>query len=238
MRILLERLAEDYMKQYPRIAIFVEGGGTASGIKDLIRNKIDICTASRTIRPEEVHLLAQNFNRIGINTRVAKDALSVYINPQNPVCNLSMQQLEAIFTGKIRNWKAVGGNDEPITVLIRPPSSGTFLFFKEHVLGGKEYSLAARTEPTTMAIVNAVFKDVHAIGYGGLAYGTNVVHCKINRVEPSERSVIEDRYPLIRYLYFYTIDTPQGNIKAFIDWVLKEGQGIIREVGYVPLWSE
>ena len=238
MRILVDRLAEEYMKQHPGIAVFVEGGGTALGIKDLIKNKIDICTASRTIRPEEVRLLARNFDRIGVNTRVAKDALSVYLNPQNPVRNLSMQQLDGIFCGKIENWKDVGGKDEPITVVIRSPNSGTFLFFKEHVMGGKSYASAAKTEPTTMAIIKAVLKDPNAIGYGGLAYGPNVIHCKINRVEPSEQNVTNSRYPIIRYLYFYTIDTPRGNIKAFIDWALGDGQKIVREVGYIPLWNE
>jgi phosphate transport system substrate-binding protein len=238
MRILLDRLAEEYMKKIPGIAIFVEGGGTALGIRDLIQNRIDICTASRTIRPEEVRLLAKNYNRIGINTRIAKDALSVYLNPQNPLRNLSMPQLEDIFTGKVVNWKSVGGNDAPIRLLIRSPNSGTFLFFKEHVLGGKDYSPAAKTESTTMAIIEEVSEDINAIGYGGLAYGANVIHCKIDGVPPSARNVKNNRYPIIRYLYFYTIDTPQGYVKAFIDWVLKDGQQIIREVGYIPLWSE
>jgi phosphate transport system substrate-binding protein len=238
MRILVDRLAEEYMKQRPGIAVFVEGGGTALGIRDLIHNRIDICTASRTIRPEEVRQLASHFNRIGINTRVAKDALSVYINPENPVRNLSMQQLEGIFTGKIKNWQAVGGNNARIEVIIRSPNSGTFLFFKEHVMGGKRYTPIAKTEPTTMAIIKAVLEDVNAIGYGGLAYGANVIHCKINQIQPSEKNVSNNRYPIIRYLYFYTIDTPRGNIKAFIDWVLKDGQQIVREVGYIPLWNE
>lgn len=238
MRILLDRLAEEYMKQKRGIAIFVEGGGTALGIRDLIRNKIDICTASRTIRPEEVRQLAKNFNRIGMNIRIAQDALSVYINPQNPLRDLSMKQLDDIFTGKLKNWKELRGSDAPISVLIRSPNSGTFLFFKEHVLSGKDYSPAAKTMSTTTAIIEAVSKDIHAIGYGGLAYGENVIHCNINHVTPSELNVKNDRYPIIRYLNLYTIDTPQGHVKAFIDWILKDGQQIVREVGYIPLWSE
>jgi phosphate transport system substrate-binding protein len=238
MRILLDRLAEEYMKEQSAVAIFVEGGGTALGIRDLIRNRIDICTASRTIRPEEVHLLANNFNRIGMNIRIAQDALSVYLNPQNPLRDLSMRQLADIFTGKINNWASLGGNDAPINVLIRSPNSGTFLFFKEHVLGGKDYSPEAKTKSTTTAITKEVKKDINAVGYGGLAYGPDVIHCKINHTEPSERNVKNGRYPIIRYLYLYTIDTPQGHIKTFIDWILKDGQHIVREVGYIPLWSE
>ena len=238
MRILLERLAEEYMKQQRDTVIFVEGGGSALGIRDLIRNRIDICTASRTIRPEEVRLLAEKFNRIGMNIRIAQDALSVYINPQNPLRDLSMKQLEGIFTGRIQNWSEVGGRDAPIAVLIRSPNSGTYLFFKEHVLGGKSYSPAAHTKSTTTAITDAVSRDINAIGYGGLAYGPDVIHCKINHITPSEQNVKNDRYPIIRYLNFYTIDTPRGHIKAFIDWVLKDGQQIVREDGYIPLWSQ
>jgi phosphate transport system substrate-binding protein len=238
MRILVDRLAEEYMKTVPGIAIFVDGGGTALGIRDLTRNRIDICTASRTIRAEEVRLLAENFNRIGMKIRVAKDALSVYLNPQNPLRDLSMRQLSDIFTGKIKNWKAVGGDDAPIHLFIRSPNSGTFLFFKEHVLDGKDYSQEAKTKATTMAIINAVSEDVNGIGYGGLAYGAEVIHSKINQVAPSEQNVKNNRYPIIRYLYFYTIDTPQGHVKAFIDWVLRDGQRLVREVGYIPLWSQ
>jgi len=183
-------------------------------------------------------LLAKNFNRIGMNIRIAQDALSVYINPQNPLRDLSMKQLEDIFTGKIKNWESLGGNDAPISVLIRSPNSGTFLFFKEHVLNGKDYLPTAKTKSTTMAIINSVSKDINAIGYGGLAYGANVIHCKINHIAPSEQNVKNDSYPIIRYLYLYTIDMPRGHIKAFIDWILKDGQQIVREVGYIPLWSE
>jgi phosphate transport system substrate-binding protein len=89
-----------------------------------------------------------------------------------------------------------------------------------------------------MAIVKEVSRDINAIGYGGLAYGRDVTHCKINNIAPSEENVKNDRYPLIRYLYFYTIDTPRGSTKAFIDWVLRDGQKVVREVGYIPLWYE
>jgi phosphate transport system substrate-binding protein len=236
MLILVDRLAEEYMKQHSEVSIFTEGGGTASGIKALTRNKIDICTASRTIQPEEVRLLARNFNRIGMNTLVAKDALSVYVNPKNPLHDLTLKQLEAIFTGKIDNWKTVGGNNAAINVYIRPPNSGTFHFFRQHVLGGGDYSSKAKTKSTTMAIVKEVSRDINAIGYGGLAYGRDVTHCKINNIAPSEENVKNDRYPLIRYLYFYTIDTPRGSTKAFIDWVLRDGQKVVRDVGYIPLW--
>jgi phosphate transport system substrate-binding protein len=89
-----------------------------------------------------------------------------------------------------------------------------------------------------MAVLKAISKNIHAVGYGGLAYGTDVVHCRIDDVEPSEQNVKNDRYPLIRYLYFYTIDTPRGRIKDFIDWVLKDGQAVVCDVGYIPLWEK
>ena len=238
MRILVQRWAEEYMKNRQDVSIYTEGGGSAIGIRALINNEIDICAASRPLRPEEARLLAEKYSKLGMGTLVAKDALSIFINPKNPVQDLSLQQLTQIFTGEISNWQQLGGNDEPITVLIRSPNSGTFFYFKEYVLSGELYTTSAKSMPTTSAVVQTVFKNRNAIGYGGIAYGENVIHCKINGVAPGEENVINDTYPIIRYLYLYTVDTPRGNMKAFIDWVLNEGQKIVQDVGYIPLWID
>jgi phosphate transport system substrate-binding protein len=168
---------------------------------------------------------------------VAKDALSVYLNPENPVKELSLEQLRRIYSGEIINWRAVGGRDQPISVLIRPPNSGTHLYFREHVLGGAPYSDRAQIVATTDNMVDGVSASPEAIGYGGIAYGPDIIHCSIEGVKPSEENVRNDSYPIVRYLYLYTVDTPQGTTKDFIDWVLKEGQQTVRSVGYVPLWE-
>jgi phosphate transport system substrate-binding protein len=238
MLILTKRWAESYMTTHPGISVYAEGGGSATGVQALIRGAIDICAASRPLTSDEVKPLAEKYRSIGVSILVAKDALSVYVHPKNPVKDLTLKQLKEIFIGKIQNWNSVGGNDEQIKVFIRPQSSGTHLYFREHILEGAEYGQNAIPIPTTAAIVDSVLNNPNGIGYGGIAYGSKVVHIQINGINPSEENVRYDLYPLSRYLYFYTIEKPQGEVKKFIDWVIgAQGQEIVEEVGYIPLWT-
>jgi phosphate transport system substrate-binding protein len=239
MLILNRRWAEEYMKTHSGISVYVEGGGSAVGIKALINGDINICAASRPLRPEESQFLAQKYNTVGLSFLVAKDALSIYINPSNPVRNLTTGQVKNIFTGKINNWKAVGGDSAEITVLIRSPNSDTYLYLKEHTLNEEEYSRESITKPTTASIVQFIRENPLAIGYGGFAYGKDLVHCPINGVPPTIANIRNDTYPLTRYLYFYTIDTPPKPVQTFIDWVMsRTGQEIVKQVGYIPLWGK
>jgi phosphate transport system substrate-binding protein len=236
MIILAELWAEEYMKANPGISVYADGGGTATGVEALIKGEVDICTASRPINPGEARRLVQRQGYLGFSILVAKDALSIYLHPENPVRNLTAAQVKDIYTGKISIWKEVGGKDAPIVLLSRSPNSGTYLYFQEHVLEEQPYSPMIRTMPGTEAIAQAVAENPDAIGYGGIAYGQNLVHCKINGVAPSEANVRNDSYPISRYLYLYTIKEPGGNIKKFIDWVLsKDGQTAVKKIGYVPL---
>lgn len=238
MVTLAQSWAEKFMQQHHGVAIYVEGGGSATGIEALIKGDIEICTASRPLRPEEVQRLAKKQQNVGIAHLVAKDGLSVYLHPNNPVRNLTLAQIKDIYIGQIINWRAVGGKDEAIVVLSRAPSSGTYLYFQEHVLDGQPYGANAINLPTTVAIVHEIGKNPAAIGYGGLAYGENLVHCKINGISPTAESVRADKYPITRYLYFYTIKKPEGVVKLFIDWVLsKEGQQAVKEIDYIPLFD-
>ncbi len=238
MLILVRQWAEAFMKSHPDISIYTEGGGTATGVEALTNGTADICSASRPLRPEEIKILAEKFGRIGIGTLVAKDALSIYVNPQNPVQDLSLKQLKEIFTGRIRNWKELGGTDTSLIVISRPPNSGTYFYFREHVLNDQPYSPDALTLLTTNAIVNYIAEHTNAIGYGGLAYGKNVVHCRINSIFPSENSIKYDLYPISRYLYLNTIEKPDGAVKAFMDWVLTPaGQSVVEQVGYISIWQ-
>ncbi|MBN1351078.1 phosphate ABC transporter substrate-binding protein [candidate division KSB1 bacterium] len=238
MQILGARWAESYMKLKPKVSVYVEGGGTATGVRALLDGEADVCTASRPLRAIEARLLAEKYGYLGIRHLVAKDALSIYVHPQNPVQNLTVEQLKHIFTGKINLWNQLGGNDDAIRVLIRSPNSGTYLYFKEHILDGEAYSPQAQTMTTTSAIVDAVANNPAAIGYGGIVYGSEVIHCKIENIAPTDATVRNDSYPIIRYLYLYTINTPRGQVKSFIDWVLTDGQKIVQQVGYIPLWEE
>jgi len=237
MLLLTARWAEMYMIEHPTVSIYVDGGGSALGFKSLIKGEVDICASSRPILAHEARLLAEKYERIGMGFWIAKDALSIYLHPANSVRNLTRSQLKAIFSGEIADWEHVGGNPGPISVIIRSPNSGTHFYFQEHVLDGEHYSATAQSVSTTQAVVQAVSENPGAIGYGGIAYGCNLIHCDIDHIAPSEENVHNDSYPLIRYLYLYTIDAPQGEVKSFIDWVLKDGQKIVKQVGYIPIWD-
>ena len=230
--------ADVYMIENPNISIYVEGGGTATGMQALARGEVDICMASRTILPKEAQQLVSEFGTIGVAIRVAKDALSIYVHPENPVKNLTIEQIRDIYTGVIKSWASVGGDDMPIQLLNRLPTSGTFAYFQEHVLEGGAFSPESTALPTTKAMIETVAKNKYAIGYGGIAFETNVFHCDINGVEPSKDNVFNDSYPLARYLYLYTVDNPHGKTQDFINWVLSEhGQDIVKWVGYFPIWQ-
>jgi len=238
MFLLMEDLAENYMKNNPGISIRVEGGGSGTGFKALGEGKIDICSASRQIEPDEAKKLAEKYGAIGISFIIAKDALSIYVNHNNPVKNLTTDQLEKIFTCSITNWKEVGGEDEKIIPVIRPPNSGTHYYFKQHILNGAEYCESAIVRPTTLSVIDYVEDNKNAIGYGGIGYLEDIVHAKVNGIEAIETNVINDKYPISRYLYLYTINTPDGIVKQFIDWILStEGQKVIKNAGYIPLWN-
>ncbi|MBI9072611.1 MAG: phosphate ABC transporter substrate-binding protein [Melioribacteraceae bacterium] len=238
MLMLTQLLTEEYLKLNPGIAIYVEGGGTGSGIKALIRNEIDICTASRDLMADELQLLAEKYNSLGVKYTVAKDALSVFVNPKNPVYNLNTEQIKQIFTCEIDNWSDLGGEDKPITPIIRNPNSGTYLYFKEHILLGDEYCDSSLVRPTTQSILEEVQDNPYSIGYGGIGYIEGVKHIMINGIEPSEQNTQNGLYPISRYLYFIVLDKNNKHTKSFINWVLtKEGQKIVKASGYIPLWE-
>lgn len=235
---LTSMLANEFMKGNPGISIYVEGGGTKTGIDALEKGNIDICTASRLLKADEVKILADKFGSIGMSTLVAKDALSIFLNPQNPVKDLSLEEVKNIFLGNFTNWKEVGGEDKTVRVISRSPNSGTYLYFKEHVLLNDDYFEDVEIKATTDEIVEAVSKDRNAIGYGGIGYGENIYHSFINGIKPSEENVLNESYPISRYLFFVTRNIPDGLSKIFIDWVLSnDGQQIVKKAGFIPLWD-
>jgi phosphate transport system substrate-binding protein len=243
--------AEEFMKTHPDVSIAVSGPGSGVGIAALISSTTDICQASRTIKQSEI----EEANANGVQpyeTQVATDALSVVVNPSNPVSELTIAQLSAIYTGGITNWQEVGGNDAPIVVLSRDTNSGTHVFFKEHVVQmaglptedtSLEYGPKVMFLPSTEEGVSEVAKNPNAIFYPGLGYVTQEVKpLAIKRtadtpgVLPSIQTALDGSYPISRPLLFYTNGTPSGDIKAFIDYCLSaEGQEKVIEVGYVPL---
>jgi phosphate transport system substrate-binding protein len=242
MVILGQRWAETYMGEHPGTRIQVTGGGSGTGIAALINGGTDICEASRPMKDKEREQVRARHGKDVKEIPVALDGVAIYVNQSSPIQSLSEPQIKGIYTGKITNWRDVGGQDQKIVAYSRENNSGTYVFFKEHVLGNEDFAREIQTLPGTAAVVNAVAKDPASIGYGGIAYATGIRPISVKRdenseaVHPSLETVQDGQYPLSRSLFFYTIGEPEGEVKAFVDWVLgPEGQKICEAVGYYPL---
>lgn len=242
MVIMNARLAEKFMAKNPGTQIQVTGGGSGVGLAALINGTTEIAASSRPIRTSEINNLKSRFATRGVGIPVARDGLAVYLHTSNPVTELSLGQLRDIYTGKITNWKGVGGKDATIIVYSRENSSGTYGYFREVVLLNKDFSPRAQTLQGTAAVVNAVAKDPNGIGYGGSAYAKGVKFAKVKKEEksqaywPSLETVRSGEYPISRYLFFYLRTAPKGDTKKFVDWILTpEGQEIVTQVGYFPV---
>jgi len=241
--ILAQKWAETYMGQKPGVKIQVTGGGTGTGFAALQNRTTDLCNASRKIKSAETAKCIEAFGKRPTEYKVALDGLSVYVSAENQVKELTVAQLELIFTGKIRNWKEVGGADLPITVYSRENSSGTYEFFKEHVLQGKDFAASAQTMPGTAAVLQAVAKDTKGIGYGGAAYGAGAKHLLIKKdaaapgIEPTEENVVNGSYPIWRHLFIYVNPALDKNdVAAYLNWIRSDaGQKVVKDVGYFPL---
>ncbi|MBK7106084.1 MAG: phosphate ABC transporter substrate-binding protein [Ignavibacteriae bacterium] len=237
MLLINQKLAEKFMIEHPNISIYIEGGGSAEGIKSLLNSEVDICASSRTLDPNEIKELAEKFNTIGMSFLIAKDALSIYVNEKNSIRNISLNNLEKIFTCEITNWKELGGFNSEIKVASRPTSSGTYGYFKKHVLLDQEFCDNSFIIPTTKQIVEFIKNNENAIGYGGVGYGDESIEISVNNFKPSEENVINGNYPLARYLRYYATNKISGITQAYIDWVVSEkGQKIIKENGFFPLY--
>ncbi len=237
--------AEKYMDAHKGAELSVTGGGSGTGIAALINGTTDICAASRAIKEKELSLARQK----GIEPQeitVARDGIAVVVNPANTVDSLTVAQIGKIFSGEYKRWSDVGGADEPIIVLSRESSSGTFVFFQEHVLAKADYTPQARFLPGTSAVIQAIAADQWAVGYVGLGFaaeaGDRVKALEVKNKEnaaavvPSEETVRSGDYAIARPLYLYTNGEPQGLVKEFIDFCLgADGQKIVRETGYVSL---
>ena len=241
--ILAQKWAEVYMGKNAATKIQVTGGGSGVGIAALQNKTTDLCNSSRKMKAPEIANCVQAFNKRPTEYKVALDGLSVYVNESSPLKEITLEQLELVFTGKIRNWKELGGSDAPITVYSRENSSGTYEFFKEHVLKGKDFVASAQTMPGTAALLQAVAKDKSGIGYGGAAYGQGAKALLVKKdagspgIEATEENVVKGIYPIWRYLYVYVnpaID--KGEVSTYINWIRSDaGQSIVKDVGYFPL---
>jgi phosphate transport system substrate-binding protein len=239
---LAQKEVEDLMKSNSDVSVTVVGGGSGVGLTALIDGTTDIAMASRDMKTEEKLKFAELKKDIQ-EVVIAYDALTVIVNPANKVSKLTREQLEKIFTGEIKNWKEVGGEDAKIVAYSRESSSGTYEFFKENVMEKKNYATDILSLPATGAIVQAVGQTKGAIGYIGLAYETKEVkQLSVSYdqgktfVEPSVASAKDKSYPIARPLFYMFDKTNAAKVKSVVDFALSpEGQKVVSEVGYVPL---
>jgi phosphate transport system substrate-binding protein len=239
---LSQKEAESYMKENKGASITVVGGGSGVGVAALIDGTTDIAMSSRKIKMDE-RMKLQEAGKSIKEVIIAQDALAVIVNPDNGVSQLTREQLEGIFTGKIKNWKEVGGDDLKIIAYARETSSGTYEFFKEHVMNRKNYSSSCLNMPATGAIIESVAKTKGAIGYVGIAYMEKTVKALAisydkgkKFVKPSMVNAKDKSYPVVRPLYYYYNQKSEKTVKPFIDYVLSAaGQGIVEKVGYITI---
>ena len=242
--------AEDYKKTHPNVDVEVSGGGSGVGIAALIRGTIDIANASRNMKPEEIAQAQKNTGKKPQEIVVGYDALAVYVHKDNPINEISTEQLAAIFAedGKVTKWSEIGikipgGQDEIIRVS-RQSSSGTYEFFREHVLNKKDFKLGSRDMNGSKEVVELVASTAGAIGYSGMGYNEpgKVKMLRVSpktgapAIEPSMANALSKKYPIARSLLVYTLGEPQGEVKKYVDWMLGDaGQQIVEKSGYVPL---
>jgi phosphate transport system substrate-binding protein len=241
---LSQAWAEAYMTRNPGANISVTGGGSGVGIAAFINGQCDIANASREMKVSEIEK-AKARNIVPVATPCALDGLAIAVNSSNPLTKLSIPELAKIFTGSAQDWSQVGGKGGKIVALSRESSSGTYVYFRDEVLGGKNYRPDALLMPSTKAIATELAKNPNAIGYGGEAYFRGKPGIKILAVSvkpggeaimPSDETVRSKKYPIARPLLMYTPGKPGGTAGAFIKFCLSsEGQKLVSQVGYTPL---
>jgi len=239
--------AEAYMRLHPDVRISVTGGGSGTGIASLLNGTIQIANASREMSKEEIKTAEAK----GFEPRklvVALDAIAVVANPSNPVDALTLPQISDIYTGRLARWSGVGGEDRPIVLLSRESNSGTYVYFLEQVLrlGDRKSTALFSSEtllmPSSEGISVEVRQNPNAIGYDGLGYVTSdqkllaVARSAAGpAVLPSAATVSDGTYPVSRPLFMYTAGEPTGPVKAYLDWIVGEGQALVKGLGFVPL---
>jgi phosphate transport system substrate-binding protein len=240
--------AERYQQEHAQVSLSVTGGGSGTGITSLLNGTVDIANASRAITPAEIQTAKTN-GFAPVEFTVARDAIAVIVNPENPVQHLSLPQISLIYKGQINNWQEVGGENRPIVRLSRETNSGTHVYFLETVirLGNSKdkniFSADTLLLPSSEGIISELRDNPNAIGYDGLGYVTPDV--KVIAVSqqnggpyilPSAATVNDKTYPIARDLYMYTHGQPSGAIKDYLNWIVSpEAQQIVTNLGFVPI---
>jgi len=239
--------AETYMHQNPNQRISVTGGGSGTGIAAMINGTVDMANASREMKPAEVAAAERN-DISPVEFVVARDAIAVVVHPSNPVHGLTIRQVSDMYTGRVNNWSQVGGEDRPIVLLSRESNSGTYVYFLENVVQAGHGDDTLLFSPNTLlmssseGISSEVRQNPNAIGYDGLGYVTSdqktVAIAETDNsgyTLPSVSTVNDGSYPISRPLFMYTAGEPTGSVRAYLDWILDEGQILVAKLGFVPL---
>jgi phosphate transport system substrate-binding protein len=240
--------ADAYMHKHTDVTIIVSGGGTGVGFSMLQNGLCDIANASREAQRKEIDTAKAHNSKL-VATKLGKDGIAIIAHRDNNVTNLTIDQIGAIYSGKVSSWKQVGGNTAKAVVIVgRDTSSGTYGFFQEAVLGGSAYTKEMLCLPSNVAVADEVAQTEGAIGYVGMAFADEYVKAgkvKIIAVSkakgepgmvPSEATVKSGKYPLFRYLYAYTLGKPSGLVKDFLNFGLSsQGQALVTKAGYLPM---
>jgi len=225
---LAEKLAQAFEEINPNVKIEIQGGGSSVGVRSTSDGVVDIGAISRELQPNEPAL---------VTTLIALDGVAIVVNPNNPVSNLSTEQLRDIYAGTIVNWKEVGGNDEEIIIVSREDGSGTRTVFEKNIMGKTLITNEAIFMPANGIIKTTVMQARNAIGYISFGYADNNVKLlSVDGIACSSDNILDGTYPVSRNLYFVTRESPTGLVKAFMDFIISaDGQKVVIEQGFVPL---
>ena len=244
---LVQILAEEYMGKTPGAAIAVLGGGSGTGITGLINQTCDIANSSREWKPKEIDQAWEK----GVSPRffvVAVDGLSIVVNEKNPLEQLTIAQVGALYRGDVKSWKAVGGSDKAVSLYGRQSNSGTYVFMQEFVLGNKNYSADMKEMNGNAQIVEGILQDEGAVGYVGVGYLYDQNHqirkgLKVLKISkepngtgflPTDKAAVDSgAYPISRPLYMATNGKPKSDVAQFLAWIVgPEGQAIVEREGF------
>jgi len=246
---LAQAWAEEYKKVAPNVNVEVSGGGSGVGIAAMIKGTVDLANSSRDMKPSEIEQAKKNTGKTPKEYVVGYDALAVYVHKDNPINEISNEQLIQIYAegGAITKWSQLGvtlpGGQDEIVRVSRQSSSGTYEFFREHVLNKKDFKLGSRDMNGSKEVVELVGNTVAAIGYSGMGYATPAVKMlKVREKEggeavpPTVENTLSKKYPIARALHVYTLGEPQGELAKYVEWIHSDaGQKIVEQTGYVPL---
>ncbi|MCS7077672.1 MAG: PstS family phosphate ABC transporter substrate-binding protein [Bacteroidia bacterium] len=243
MREMLEDMSKEYKKIKPDINIIVSGGHTEKGLEKILEGQIDLCAISKAPSGSFIAQLKAKHNTIGVKIAVAMECIAVFVHNQNPISQLSSEQIADIYSGEVKNWKELGGKDEPILIARLPDESGTCQLFKNRIMAGAEYDEKAIIKNNSAQIADWINKTPNGIAFGKLVdkkSNTKALSIKdynqTSYVEPTLNNLKNNSYPLSRQLFLFSIQEPKGEIKDFIEWLTnKETQKLVTKYGFYPV---